>query len=517
MRKGDCVRSKKALMNTAASLVLQLVTVICGFIVPRLIIGEYGSEVNGLVSSITQFLGYITLFEAGVGGVVRAALYKPLADQSINDISGIVKATESFFRKIAFIFVAYMLVLAGVFPSIVNKSFDFLFTASLVLIIGISTFAQYYFGMTYTVLVQADQRRYITASLQIFTIILNAIMVVVFVSLGASIHILKLGTAIVYVLRPLLLNLYVKKRYKLNKAVKPDNRAIKQRWDGLGHHIAYFVNLNADVVILTLFSKISAAFSIAEVSVYTVYHAVVYGIVSITSSVSSGMEAGFGNMIAKNEKENLNAKFSLYEFISYTMVTVMFTCAGILIVPFVSVYTSGINDISYIRPAFAYIIVAAYAAYAIRSPYNILTLAAGHYRQTRNGAFAEAVINVIVSAFGVYFAGIVGVALGTLAAMAFRTVQYAWYLSKNILERKFTVFIKRVLTAALASSVSIVTVSFIPSFTVNSYFTWILFAFETFAVTVSVTLIVSLVFSKRELFGTVSYIKNTFLKKKRKF
>ena len=33
------------------------------------------------LSSITRFLGYIVLLEAGVGGVVRAALYKPLAEK----------------------------------------------------------------------------------------------------------------------------------------------------------------------------------------------------------------------------------------------------------------------------------------------------------------------------------------------------------------------------------------------------------------------------------------------------
>lgn len=509
------MRSKKALMNTAASLLLQFVTVICGFIVPRLIIGTYGSEVNGLVSSITQFLGYITLFESGVAGVVRAALYKPLANNDINKLSGIVKATENFFRKIALIFVGYMLVLAGLFPVLVNKSFDWVFTASLVVIIGISTFAQYYFGMTYTVLTQADQKRYVTATLQIFTIILNAIMVVIFANLGASIHLLKFGTAAVYVLRPIILNIYVKHKYKLDKTAQPDTQAIKQRWDGLGHHIAYFVNLNADVVILTLFSKISAAFSIAEVSVYTVYHAVVYGIVSITSSISSGMEAGFGNMIARNEKENLNVKFGLYEFLSYTIITVMFTCAGILIVPFVKVYTAGITDIDYIRPLFAYIIVLAYAAYAVRSPYNILTLAAGHYRQTRNGAFAEAAINVVVSLIGVYLWGIVGVALGTLLAMSFRTVQYAWYLSKNILERKFSVFIKRVVTSVIASALSVLIVNLMPEFAVDSYFMWVIYAVETAVITLAVTLTVSFAFSRKELFSTVKYVKSTFLKRKK--
>ncbi|MBQ5592788.1 MAG: polysaccharide biosynthesis C-terminal domain-containing protein [Clostridia bacterium] len=510
------MRSKKALMNTAASLILQFVTVICGFIVPRIIIGTYGSEVNGLASSITQFLGYITLFESGVGGVVRAALYKPLAQNDTAKISGIVKATENFFRKIALIFVGYMLVLAGVFPVLVNKSFDWFFTATLVAIIGLSTFAQYYFGMTYTVLTQADQRRYVTATLQIFTIILNAVLVVIFAKLGASVHILKLGTAAVYILRPIILNIYVRRKYRIDRSVGPDTQAIKQRWDGLGHHIAYFVNLNADVVILTLFSKVSAAFSIAEVSVYTVYHAVVYGIVNISGSISSGMEAGFGNMIALNEKENLNKKFGMYEFLSYTIITIMFTCAGILILPFVKVYTGGITDINYIRPAFAFIIVLAYAVFAVRSPYNILTLAAGHYRQTRNGAFAEAAINVAVSIVGVYFWGIVGVALGTLCAMTFRTVQYAWYLSKNILERSFTVFIKRVGTSALSAALSVFVMKLLPEFVIDSYFMWILFGVLTAVVTASVTLLTSLIFSKKELIDTIKYVKSTFLKKVKK-
>ena len=510
------MRSKKALMNTTTSLLLQFVTVISGFIVPRIIIGTYGSDVNGLTASITQFLGYIALFEAGVGGVVRAAMYKPLAHKDLTKLSGIVRATESFFRKIALIFVGYMLVLAAVFPILVNNSFDWMFTASLVVIIGISTFAQYYFGMTYTVLLYADQRRYITSYLQIFTIILNAVLVVIFAKLGASIHWLKLGTAAVYVLRPIILNWYVKRGYKLDKKVKPDTQAIKQRWDGLGHHIAYFVNLNADVVILTLVSKISSAFSIAEVSVYTVYHAVVYGIVNITGAVSTGMVAGCGNMIAKGEKENLKKKFALYEFIYNTIVTVMFTCAGILILPFVKVYTSGVTDVNYIRPVFAYIIVLAYAAYAIRSPYNTLTLAAGHYKQTRNGAFVEAGINVVVSVVCVFVWGIVGVAIGTLAAMTFRTVQYAWYLSKNILKRSCMVFVKRVVVAVLISAVSIFLVSVLPKVAVVSYVTWVLFAVETAVAVATITFVFSFVFAKKELFDTMKYIKSTFLKRKKK-
>ena len=55
------MRSKKAILNIISSLMLQITILICGFIVPKVIITNFGSNVNGLVSSITQFLAYITL------------------------------------------------------------------------------------------------------------------------------------------------------------------------------------------------------------------------------------------------------------------------------------------------------------------------------------------------------------------------------------------------------------------------------------------------------------------------
>lgn len=91
------MRTKKALKNIICEFLLELVTVVCGLIVPRLIIGTFGSGINGLSSSISQFLSYIVLLESGVGGVMRAALYKPLAENDINSISGIIKASERFF------------------------------------------------------------------------------------------------------------------------------------------------------------------------------------------------------------------------------------------------------------------------------------------------------------------------------------------------------------------------------------------------------------------------------------
>ena len=55
------MRSKNAIYNILSNLALQFITIIYGFIVPKIIITKFGSEVNGLISSITQFLAYITI------------------------------------------------------------------------------------------------------------------------------------------------------------------------------------------------------------------------------------------------------------------------------------------------------------------------------------------------------------------------------------------------------------------------------------------------------------------------
>ena len=148
-------------LNTLMSLALQLTTVICGFIVPWLILQNYGSDVNGVVSSINQFLQVIALLELGVGAVIQTAFYKPLAYKNNESVSAIYKSGSKFFRKIALILAVYVLVLIVIYPLMVANSFDNLYTITLIAAMSISYFAQYYFGILDRLLLVADQRGYV--------------------------------------------------------------------------------------------------------------------------------------------------------------------------------------------------------------------------------------------------------------------------------------------------------------------------------------------------------------------
>ena len=445
---------------------LQFVVVIYCFIVPQIIISNFGSSVNGLISSITQFLAYITLLESGFGPVVKATLYQPIAKKDNKTIKNILKASEKFFRTIAGIFMVYIIALTIIYPILVRNEFSNVYTISLILIIAISTFAEYFFGMTYRLYLQAEQKTYIISIIQVFTYILSTITIVILAKLNVSIQIIKLVSSIIFVLRPLLQNYYVRKKYNMNLKDAEGNYKIKQKWDGLAQHVAAVIHSNTDITILTFFC------SLTEVSVYSVYYLVVAGIRKIIEAFSSGIDASWGDMIAKNEYENLNEKFDLYEVLYFIVCTIVFASAIVLIVPFVSVYTRDINDANYIRYTFGYLIVISEFIWAIRLPYSSIILAAGHFKETRIGAWIEAISNIVISIVLVFKFGIIGVTIGTIVAMIIRTIEFIYHTNKYILKRNIFESIKKVFLIVIETIIIFILFKITPQIENTSYVTW---------------------------------------------
>ena len=501
------MRSKKTIINIISSLILQLVTIISTFIIPRLIIKSFGSNVNGLITSITQFLGYITLLESGFGPVIKAILYKPIANKDKNEIEAILKTSEKFFRIISYIFLIYIIGLSFILPFIVSSEFDICYTLSLIVIISISTFAEYYFGMTYKLYLQAEQKMYITSIIQIGIIILNTVVIVALIYLGLNIQIVKLFSAIIFIFRPILQNMYVKKKYNINLKTAKQDYKIKQKWDGLAQHIAAVVHNGTDVAVLTLFTNT------IEVSVYSIYLLVVNGVKSLVQALTGGIDATFGDMIARGEKRTLNNNFKIYEIFYFTLITIIFIVTFLLILPFISIYTKGITDANYYRPTFAYLIVLAEFIWTIRLPYSSITLAAGHFKETMKGAWIETILNIIISIVLVFKYGITGVAIGTLVAMFVRTIEFMYHTSKYILERNMWYTFKRLLVMLLEVILVIIIFNLTPSIAIIDYRTWIIQAIIVTTIASIVVIIINCLTYKEDIKGLIDIIKTVFKRK----
>lgn len=383
-----------------------------------------------------------------------------------------------------------------------------MYTLSLILIISISTLAEYYFGMTYKLYLQAEQKTYITSIIQMIGYILNTIAIVILIKCNTNIQVVKLVSSIIFVLRPIAQNIYVKKKYNINLKSTDKNYQLKQKWDGLAQHIAAVVHNNTDITILTFFTKIS------EVSVYSVYYLVVRGIKSIIQAFAGGIDASFGDMIAKGEQKQLNKSFKTYELFYYTITTVAYMCTLLLIVPFIKVYTLGITDANYIRPVFATLLVLAEFVWAIRLPYSSITLAAGHFKETRKGAWVEAISNIVISLILVWKYGIVGVAIGTLVAMLIRTVEFVYHTNKYILERKQSESTIRFGIIAIQLMVVALLSKLLPTYEFTNYLIWIKYACMVLILTLIIVLPINLIVYKKDVKDLLNIIKRNVFRKK---
>ena len=486
------MRNKRLLYNTVSSLVFQLTTIICGFILPRLILGAFGSEVNGLVNSITQFLGIISFLELGVGAVVQSALYKPLAEKRQDDVSKIIASANKFFSRLGQVLLVYVVILVALYPRFAAREFGFAYTATLIIAISISSFAQYFFGIVNRLLLTADQRGYIQYNAQTIAVIGNTVACFILIYLDCSIQVVKLTTSLIYLLQPFWVYLYVRSYYKIDKKIKYTEEPITQKWNGIAQHVAAVILDGTDTIVLTMFATLS------DVSIYSVYHLVVKGVKQLFLSMTNGITALIGELWAKQELNELNKTFSWTEWTIHTGTTFIFGLTAILVVPFVKVYTAGISDANYVQPLFAVLIVAANAGHCIRLPYNIMILAAGHYKQTQNNYIVVAIINIIVSVATVKVWGVIGVAIGTLVAMAYQTVWMAVYDSKHLIKWPIKNFLKQIFVDIITVLISFFAARMITMQEV-SYFAWIILALKTTAVWSLIAIAINIIFYRSKM------------------
>lgn len=468
-------RMHKAKLNMVTTLLRQLMATLCGIVIPRVMIGAFGSVAYGATTSIAQFLSYISLLEAGIGRVARGALYRPLAEGNIEQTSGVYYTVKRFFRNVGLIFLAYTVVLAIAYYDIADTQiFSRQYTFGLVIAISLSTMATYFGGITNMTLMHADQKQYLTNAIITITNLLNTLCIVCLVWMDADILTVKLVSSIIFIARPVLYAAYVKRQYKLVQ-VKTDDSLLSQKWTGIGQHIAYFLHTNTDVVMLTLLSDLKM------VAVYSVYHLVVNSIWNIASAFSGGMEAAFGSMLAEKDHFAFVNAYRYYKFILTFVSLVLFGCTGVLIVPFIKLYMAGVTDANYIQPLFALVLVLAEAMNALSLPCSTIPTSANMLKHTKWGSYGEAIINITLSLVLIHWNPLLGVALGTFCATLFKSVYYMTYVGRNILKDN----VKRILLQFFLSIGLIAAMSFLGMyattlFNLGTYFAWFLFAIFAF-------------------------------------
>lgn len=431
-------RTEKFLKNSAATALLQIITMLSGFIIPRVMLDIYGSEINGLISSINQFINYFMLVEAGLSAAVVYSLYKPLAEKNYTKISAIVTAAKNFYNKSGYIFVGLTICLAIIYPFFVTTNeLSLIEVGVLVLVLGVSGTLEFFTLAKYRAILTADQKVYIISLASIIYVIVNTFIIVILSYLNVNIVLVRAIALLSVFLRSYLLYFFVKKHYTyLNYNEVPDNKALDKRWSALYLQILGVFHIGVPIVLATIFTDLKT------VSVYVIFNLVLTGVNAILSVFMSGISSSFGDLIARKEQERFQRAYIDFEGLYYLLIASVYAVTFVMIMPFVNIYTQGITDTNYNLPWIGFLMVLNGLMYNIKTPQGMLVIAAGLYKETRWQTTTQALIMLILGIILGYIYGLEGILIASILSNFYRDIDLVYFIPKYVtkLPKKRTVF-----------------------------------------------------------------------------
>ncbi len=448
----ELTKKRKSAYNIISGLAGQIITIALGIVIPRMFLVNYGSEVNGLISSVTQIYTYLALMEAGVGTATLQALYKPIALKDQKGICSIISATNVFYKRTGILYLIGVVLLSIFYPFFVTSEVSYGTVFAVVLMHGIPSVINFLVQGKFRIFLQAEGKQYILINLSTIVSVLISLSKIVFMYFGADIVIVQTGYLVFNLLQMLFIMIYMKRHYKWLKVnEKPNFEAIAQKNSVLVQQICDLVFRNTDVLILTIFCNLKV------VSIYSVYTLFFSMISTLLDHISHGFSFALGQLFDVNRKRYIELR-DTYETYRIALVFALYSIADVFILPFIKLYTAGVNDINYLDFWIPKLFIVTYLLSCGRANCAADINYAQHFKLTQSRCIIEAVINIVVSVVCVNIWGIYGVLIGTIVALLYRANDMIIYANRRILNRSpwatYKRFISNVLVFILISYIT---------------------------------------------------------------
>ena len=492
---------KKLYKNVISSALPQMVNILSNLILPGLIIAQFGSEINGLVSTTKTIVSYISLVGAGIATAVTQALYQPVANQDDLTTKGMLRTANGMFNRYGVIFLIITLLVSIGYPLAIRSDVPYLSVMLLLIVMSLSGASEFFAIGRCRAILYAHQKVYVCSIIQAASLLMSLGMAVLMLKLECGIILVQFTISFVYVLRGFLLTAYVRKcypQYTDYRSAPPVPSAIQKRKDAMIHQLAGLVVTGSQAAILTFLVDLKAA------SIYSVYNIVLYGIRSICSNLCTAITPFLGKQYALGHKKQLANMYDAVEFVFSFAVTFVLMVTVAMLVPFVSLYTRG-ADIDYVFPIFALLFVVSSSFYILKLPGTSLISVAGHFKETKWRAILEAVLSVVLSFVLTIWLGMHGVLLGTGIALGWRCVDTIFYAGRRILQRKIGASVRRLCLSVVNILLFQAAVKWIPV-QAYSWVDWILWAVLYAAGALIVLVAEAVLFERKALRIVRSYV-----------
>ena len=466
------MRTQRAIITSLIAFSVLFIKYVTNFIIIRLFIKTFGNEMNGLVAIARQILEYLNILDGGVGIAVITMLFSPLAEKDYERANRIITAANQYYRKIGLIFYFSLFTLAYIYSFLLDHSIDSQIVFWIIILTGAMYLSNFFIVPGFNFLLIADQREYIANLFSMVANIFGPIVMILLMNMEYNVYIVRFIPVIMNLFVGVCIRFYVFYKYKwvnIHGKLNANNILKNQAKNMLYHKIAGLIVFNTDMIVLSIVT------GFAEVSIYSIYLSIYYLAKNIMAPIIASGRIGIGQILAEGKLSKVRKVFSTYEYISYLIVFIFLTTLSIVTIPFIRIYVDGLNGLQYSNIKLNVLFSIMFLMDLVRNPHKAVITVAGHFKQTKYRALAEALLNIIFSLWLVHLYGIYGVLYGTIIAYSYRVIDILLYASKKILK----ISIKKTVLRISVNLAVAVALYFIGNYTfpnVNHFFEWLLYA-----------------------------------------
>lgn len=499
------MRSKNAIKTLTIYLTYEILVFVLSIIFPRFIILTYGSEINGLTSTITRILSFINLIQAGAVGSAIFQMYKPVAENDYDAQSKIMYASRKFYCKITIIYLIIALA-AGIFYSFYlrNENLTFIEIFLSFLVLTINGAGVLLFNSLCDIFESAHQKKY-------YLIIAAIIEQIIRYGLLVFVLVYKLHFIFIYLCYLLggvvsvVINLITYKKMSrgiiTNSPSDKNYRIPDRKYLMLSSFGSELVTISPTIIITTVIDLVYS-------SIFSIYAMIFTSLKTILNSIQLSFSAIFGNLTKTSSDEKISSVHSLIELITLMVGLIVSSCAGFLIIPFIKLYTSG-ADVNYLFNNLSIFVVVYILIFAFRTSFSYISTVYGLFKDTCKITLFFGITGIIISLLCVLFFGMPYVMIGLLYNQAGCSVTTLLIIKKKVpWFRTKRLFIRSSLMFSFAALFT--TMFFVLEPSVDGWMSWVLFGAILVFINIFIVFIYCILFERKYLKMLTNYIKAFF-------
>ena len=432
------MRTQNSIKNSLSGLLQNIVVILIGFIAQKVFLSTLGEEylgLNGLFNNIISMLG---ITELGIGSAIIYNLYKPLAENNIEEIKSLMNFYKNAYRIIATILIVLGILIIPFLPFIVGET-----TINHIAIFFILFLIDVVFSYLLTYkrsILQADQKNYYINYIHVAAILLMNIFQIIVLLLTKNYYLYLIIKIVFRLLENILINGIVTKLYPYikDKEVKKIDKNIindiKFKVKGIiFHKISSFFVSGTDNILISYF------FGVSVVGLYYSYFLVINSVNTLFSQIIHSITSSVGNLLVV---ENIDKKYEIYKkvkFLNSWLAIFSATAIFVIMDSFIKIWLGE----KYLLSIYVLLVlVLNYYFQSIKSTYYVFKDAAGIYYEDRYIPILESVANIVFSIVFAKLFGLVGIFIGTISSqMILHLYDFYQYAYKKIFNKGYKEYI----------------------------------------------------------------------------